>query len=217
MDFCLIVSNTSLRALLSVFLVSALVLPARTFAQQTPLPRPTDSAPVDSLKIFLLQGHRAVNSIPTRPTSVPVIEVRDEFDQPVEGAEVTFELPESGPGGLFPGQQRTRTARTNLQGQAAAPFVVNQTPGEFAVKVTATFGNRVGRASILQTNSLQLPEELEAKKKSPWYRSWKFWAVVGAGAAAAVAVVLTTRDSNEAASNPTITITPGSPTFGTPR
>src|SRR5271157_3660596 len=46
-----------------------------------------------SLKIVVLEGQDAVNYIPTRTVTPPVVEVRSERELPVEGATVTFELP----------------------------------------------------------------------------------------------------------------------------
>lgn len=177
-------------------------------------PQPTSAKSLaQSLKIFVLEGEGAVNSISRRAATAPVVEVRDENDLPVEGAEVVFELPALGPGGVFPGGEHKYTTRTNLQGQARAPFLMNDEPGSFRINITAQIGDRVGRTSISQTNSVRAEEE-GVRLSRPWYKRWQLWAIAG-GAAAAVTAVLVAR--GDGSSGPTITINPGSPTFGGPR
>src|SRR6266567_1810762 len=83
------------------------------------------------LKIAVLEGDNAVNSIPLNQSVTPIVEVRDENEFPVEGATVVFTLPASGPGGFFPENRSTFTARSDLQGQASAPFVLNGFAGKF--------------------------------------------------------------------------------------
>jgi hypothetical protein len=190
-------------------LLDCLLLGLPPAAAQVPQAKP--AVPAGTLRIFVLEGQGAVNSIPRHTATMPVVEVRDENDKPVEGAEVVFELPATGPGGFFPGQQRTKRSETNLQGQAAAAFAPNTIAGRFTIRVTATAGNRTGHAAITQTNSLAA-EQPEVKRK---FGRWKILAVAAAGAAV-LGIVLATRGSNGAASTPTITLTPGPPSFGGP-
>lgn len=193
----------------------------RAQEQAAPVPRSpaTAQAPVatvPTLKIFVLQGQEALNSIQNRLATTPVVEVRDENDQPIEGAEVTFRLPAVGPGGFFPDQQLVKKVTTNAQGQAGAPFTPNLEPGRFNIVVTTTMGTRSGRATITQQNLLTVPEESKVSiRKGRWYTSWKFLAIAGA-AAAGTTVALTRRDNAGpgTSSLPLITLTPGTPTVG---
>src|SRR6185503_21069676 len=73
-----------------------------------------------ALKIVVIEGEGAKNNIRQRLAAQPVVEVRDEADKPVPGAEVVFQLPAAGAGGVFNGWMRTQTVKTNAQGQAAA-------------------------------------------------------------------------------------------------
>ncbi|HJT88642.1 MAG TPA: hypothetical protein VJ732_12320 [Bryobacteraceae bacterium] len=154
-----------------------------------------------------MEGRNAVNLIRSSVPTEVVVEVRDENNQPVEGAEVMFQLPVNGPGGFFPGQKTVFTARTNLQGQAGTSYVPNQIKGRFSLQVNATLGNRMGQAIIPQSNGVRLPSEEKGGLLK--FRWWKVALVAGAGAA--IGIVLATRGSR-----PTITLTPGAPTFGTP-
>jgi hypothetical protein len=185
-------------------------LPAQTDAKSAGT---TKSNPGQFLKIYVLDGQDATNSISDRKVTVPVVEVRDENDLPIEGAEVTFELPKDGPGGSFPDGQRVRTVRTNLQGQANAPFFLSTQPGKFEMKVTAKRGDRSGETTVSQTNSL-MPFHETSAKRHPWYKNRKFWVLAGAGATAAIITIVLT--SGGSSSNPTITIGPGSPTISGP-
>ena len=204
----------------ALFLALVLVLPSRGLPQQPPqtspvVVNPQPAAQRKVLRIFVLQGDNAVNSIPDRRVITPVVEVRDENDLPVEGADVVFRLPASGPGGVFPGQELTRTVRTTLQAQAAAPYILNSTPGTFEITVHASTGDRFGQTTITQTNSLQSSEQLEsdAKSRGPWYTNWKFLAIA-AGTATAAAVIFTVRGNGSQTTTPTLIIRPGSPVFG---
>lgn len=182
----------------------------------------TPAAAPGTLKVFVLQGDRAIHNLATRTVTDPVVEVRDANDLPVEGADVRFELPPSGAGGSFEGNQGVVTKRTNAQGQATAVLTLNQTPGPFTIKVTATHRNRTGQALIRQRNSTLATEGPVEKKRSKadLLKSWKFWAVVAGGVGAATAAVLATRGNGKSTptpTTPTITISPGSPSFGGPR
>ena len=171
------------------------------------------------LKIFVLEGANAVNFIPDGTGQTIVVEVRDENDLPLEGADVRFELPESGPGGFFAGGEHVRSVKTTLQGQAGAPFSINPVPGKFRVTVKATLGTRGAETTVLQENSLKPIESLSSRAKSSrhhWYTNWKVLAVVAAAKdGIAVGVVLATRGGGK--STPTVVIKPGSPTFGGPQ
>lgn len=171
--------------------------------------------PAVPLRVLILEGANSVNSIPNRAATFPVVEVRDENDLPVEGAEVVFELPTTGPGGTFPNQKNTFSGRTNVQGQVRAPYLMNAIPGAFEIIATATIGTRTGKVTIAQTHSMQTPEEMAVKKKR-WYKDWRLWAV--AGGAATAGIILGTRGgSSSSSTTPTITITPGGPSIGSPR
>jgi hypothetical protein len=163
------------------------------------------------LKVFVLEGEAAVNFIPDGKGKTLVVEVRDSNDLPIEGVDVRFELPPSGPGGFFADGKYNLTVKTNLQGQAEAPFAINTQPGPFKINVTATTGENVGHATVSQSNSLKI-EEVKAAKPHHWYTNWKILAAAAA-AGAIIGIILGTRGGS---SKPTVTITPGAPTFGGP-
>lgn len=205
-----------LQSALAIGLASLLALPPWAVAQQptvfdpaaapqTPAPAPL---PVESLKILVLEGQGATNDIRLGGTASPVVEVRDENGLPVIGADVVFELPKTGPGGAFAGQQSTATAKTRDSGQATATFMPNNKTGRFNIKVTATVGNRIGHALITQTNATHAARAGQSGLfKFAW---WKVAVVAGAGVAIGFLV------ARRGSSGPSVTLIPGTPTFGAP-
>jgi hypothetical protein len=176
---------------------------------QAPVPQPLPGRP---LTIYVLEGEGAVHNIHDRFASSPVVEVRDENGLPVEGADVTFQLPAVGPGGSFPGQKFTQTVKTNDQGQATVSFTPNMQVGRFNIRVTANFGSRSGSAVIRQSNSThEARATTEAKHGLFKFAWWKVAVLAGVGVT--VAVILATRGGGSGSS---VTLIPGSPTFGAP-
>ena len=187
------------RSVLAGFVVGALLWPSSgIWAQLQP----------ERLRIIPLEGNSAVNHIPTRRATAPVVEVRDANERAVEGAEVTFKLPETGPGGSFENGAKTQSTVTDFRGQAAAkPYTINDIPGSFTIEVFATYKNSAGSLAILQTNS----EALSAFRSEPrrgGKAKW-IWLGVTAAAGAGVGIYFATRPSNKP-----ISISTGAVTFG---
>lgn len=181
-------SETRLRRFSAVVL--ALVVGFPVHAQQ-PSPAPAASAPpihapaiLPQLKLYVLQGRNAIHSPNSGSEFIPVVEVRDENELPVEGAEVIFEAPASGPGASFADGRPIYTARSDANGQAVArDFKIRPVPGRFTIQVKARLGDREGRTTIDQMYSAKdLPEAEFTEKKS----SKKKWIILGAIAAGAI-------------------------------
>jgi hypothetical protein len=200
------------------WILSILIASTQVFGQQ-PGPTPVQSVP-SRLGIAILEGENAVNSISLGSSIAPVVEVHDANDFPVEGATVVFTLPDSGPGGTFPGNQISYTTRSDARGQATAPFLINGLPGKFTMMVTATSGNRIGEATITQTNAMGTYIGTAVPKK-PWYKKWWIW-TIAAGAVTGVVLGVTlsggggSGSTGPTSSVPVITVTPGSPSLGGP-
>jgi hypothetical protein len=168
--------------------------------------------PGQRLRIIALEGNGAINHIPTQTVTVPIIEVRDENDRPVEGARVVFTAPASGPGATFQGGQNTYTGVTDFRGQlAAAGYTINDRPGRFLIRISALYEDRTGQLTISQTNSMdQLPPEIGGTKRSGKLK----WILLGvaAGAGAGLGVYFGTRSSTTP-----ITVGTGPVVIGGPR
>ncbi|MCE5308721.1 MAG: hypothetical protein LLG20_13870 [Acidobacteriales bacterium] len=207
----------SYRDSIAVVLSAVLCLAPTVQAQQGVSVKARDDGSTVTLRIIVLDGQNAINSIPLRTFATPVVEVRNENDLPVEGANVTFSLPQVGPGAFFPGQQTSLKTRTNVQGQAAATgFRPNSEPGPFLIRVTASFGGRTGNVVINQVNSAkEVPAgaQVQPKKSS---RKW-LWIALAAGGAAAGGAIWATRGGESAASASTLTLIPGVISVGNPR
>jgi hypothetical protein len=177
--------------------------------QSPPKPAAQEIAP-SPLNVAVIEGNNAVNSIPLLRSVTPVVEVRDQNDFPVEGATVVFILPDHGPGGTFLKTPTTYTTVSDAHGQATAPFMVNNQPGKFQIRVIATAGNRRGEATITQTNTTggyigpALPQR-------SWYKKWPTWAIIGGAVTAGIVTWAVLHGSSS--SKTTVTITPGGPTF----
>ena len=177
------------------------------------------TAAAQDLKIVTLQGEGAVNDIKSKTVTEPVVEVRDSRELPVADAEVVFQLPAMGPGGMFPDRGRVLTTRTNGQGQAAATGLLpNNETGRFNIKVTAGSSGRTATAIIAQSNSRDLGASVRSANRSK-SRKWKILAVVG-GAAVAGGVYAATRGGSSAPTPPpvvpAISVTTGPVTVGGP-
>jgi hypothetical protein len=187
--------------------------PGPLLAQQAaPAAQPSD------LKIVVLEGEGAKNYTKSRTGVNSVVEVRDQADKPVAGAEVVFQLPAAGPGGNYNGWMRTQTARTNEKGQAGTNgFTPNDEEGRFNIKVSAGHGTKTASAVIAQSN-LRASVYDGGNGKSNW---WKWALGVGATAGVIGAVAATrggTGTTAAAAATPVpVTISPGAISVGGPR
>lgn len=196
------------RYLSALLALHQLVFAYAALAQQPPAAvTPAAVVPVTTgIKILVLEGQNAVNSVRSATAIPPVVEVRDENDLPIEGATVTFQLPQSGPGGFFPGQKLTLEAKTDFRGQVGATgFVPNNKDGAFKIHVTATESGRTADIVISQTNSAAALSAATSQRKKPFWRN-KYVLIGGAAVVATTLVIALTRGSPK---NPTVTITPG--------
>ena len=167
-------------------------------------------ASAGTLKIVVLEGNNAVNSISRLRSVAPVVEIRDQNDFPVEGATVVFTLPAQGTGGSFAGSGTSFSTRSDSHGQATSPPIVPRSAGKFEIAVAASTADRKGEAVIPQTNSTGAYTGPPLPGR-PWYKKRVTWYVAGGVVAAAVIVIVLTRGSK--ASSTPVVITPGSPVF----
>lgn len=194
-----------------------LTVPGQVFAQ--PAAKGSQSQLTPSLKIIALQGEDATNVITRRIAIQPVVEVRDEAEKPVAGADVVFVLPQMGPGGFFERGGVEYRTKTDARGQAAAQFTPNDQEGRFHIRVTATSGARTGSAVIRQRN-IREGVPASGRIKSGRSAAWKVLAVVVAGGATGGVLALTRRGGSGAPPPPVlppITLSAGTISVGPPR
>jgi hypothetical protein len=189
-------------------------------APQVPAtPLPAASLPVEqSLKVRVLAGAGEANDLERRVMAPLVVQVVDQNERAVEGGEVVFRFPISGPSATFPGGKTSITVRTNGGGQAAAVnWMANGQVGAFQVHVNASYGNQVGETTVAMINATRVADAgRKVKHESLWSKRWFKIAVIGGSAVAiGLGVYFGTRGGSKSGS--TVTISPGgSPSVGAP-
>jgi hypothetical protein len=207
------------------------VLPAVLLGQEpaprTPMPQvavPPAPAPVPppsaqftgSLSVRILSGDGAVNNVVRYTPNPTEIEVRDEADQLVPGASITFTFPATGPSGRFADSSRTWTTMTDNRGRVLlSRFVPNRLEGSYQILVNATLGERTGTALIRETNVVAVTTAGAPKHLSS---SAKVLIVLGVGAAVAAGSLLAIKGGSVGNNStvPTTTISIGTISIGAP-
>lgn len=172
------------------------------------------------LHIQVIEGEGAVNAAGARNARPLEVEVTDETGKPVQGASVSFHLPEEGAGGTFGNGLRTDVTVTDAQGRAHLhSMLLNRTPGRFAIRIVAS--KEQARAGIVSFQYIAEPKNGAAPSTSrpSWIHGplkWVAIAALGAGAAAAAALVAG-KSGGSAVSTPAATApAPATITIGAP-
>jgi hypothetical protein len=191
-------------------------------AAANPAPaQPVTPLPVEqSLKIRALAGNGEQNDMERRVMAPLVVQVLDQNERPIAGADVVFRFPLNGPSATFAAGKTTVTVRTNGGGQAAATnWMANGMVGTFQIHVNATYGNQVGETTISMSNVIRIVEETHKSKAGGWWsHKWVKVAVIGGVAAGiAIGVLLATRGGGSKGGGSTVTISPGPPAVGAPQ
>lgn len=144
------------------------------------------------LQLRVIEGEAVVYPLGARATRGLTVQVTDETGKPVEGATVSFKLPEEGPSGTFNSGGRTEIVTTHADGRASVwGMQWNRTAGSLQVRVTAVKGSaRAGTvvaqyltAALETRQSRDLPPSHIGGSSHKW-----IWVVLGlAGAAGGAA------------------------------
>jgi len=176
----------------------------------------TAEAQSDSIKIAVQEGQGAINNIQQHHAKEPVIQVLHEDNEPVVGASVTFQLPDSGPGGSFADDSKMLTVQTDDKGQAVAHGLKpNSTPGRFQIRVTASYHAQTANAVVAQINA----EPAAAKGGNG--KMLLILAIAGGAAAAGAAAALGHKGSSTPTAGgvttpPATVLSPGTPSINPP-
>lgn len=146
------------------------------------------------------------------------VEVRSDLKTPVEGADVSFIAPDSGPGILFANNAVRRTVKTDSHGRADTGWARSIGDGLFLVTIVASYQGESASTSTQAGNQGPVPSTNGAPKKSGKLK----WILIAAAAAGVVGVVLATKKSDSESSSGSMgnsgpTITLGPPTVGAPQ
>ena len=185
------------------------------------------SGQVAVLHIQVIEGEGAVHTPGSHSLRPLTVEITSETGQPVEGAAVSFHLPEEGPGGSFGNQLHTDVVFTDAQGRASLRSLqLNHSPGPFQIRIVAA--KEQARAGAVSSQYISEPKsgKVPAAPSAPAApgaptasRSslkWIVMAVAAGGAAAAVALLAgrSSAGSGQAASTAVAVVTTiGSPTI----
>jgi hypothetical protein len=153
-------------------------------------------AQVAVLHLQVIEGEGAVNTAGSHNARPLTVEVTDETGRPVEGASVSFHLPEEGPGGTFGNGLRTDVTVTDARGRANLhSMTLNRTAGRFAIRIVAS--KEQARAGIVSFQYVAEPKAGAApatsSKSGPSLRrgalKWVVIAALAAGAGTAGALL----------------------------
>lgn len=100
---------------------------------------PAAAAQVAILQIQVVEGDGAVHAPGARSPRPLTVEVTDETGRPVEGAAVSFRMPEEGPSATFLNGLRTEVRITGARGRASVRGIeCNRVAGRFQIRIVAS-------------------------------------------------------------------------------
>jgi len=150
------------------------------------------------LQIRVIEGEGVAYSVGGRATRGVTVQVTDETGRPVQGASVSFRLPDDGPSGTFSNGSRTEVATTRPDGKASTwGMQWNKIEGSFEIRITAAKGaaragtvcpvylSKAAMAKATMETRSQPPVKLASSHK--WL--WITLAAGGAGIAVAAAAL----------------------------
>jgi hypothetical protein len=165
------------------------------------------------LQLRIVEGEGTVYPVASRATRGLTVLVTGEDGSPVEGAAVSFRLPEDGPGGTFTSGLRTEVITTKSDGRAAVwGMQWNKLPGPFDIRITAVKDD--ARAGIVSHQ--YLTDALSAKSEKGFsapHRGRTKWVLIGAVAGGAAAGLAFARSGHSSLPVP---VGPVAPAIGTP-
>lgn len=91
------------------------------------------------IQLQVVEGEGAINTTGTKAPKPVTVVVTDETGKPVQGAAITFRLPEEGASGFFESGLKSEIQITGPEGRASAWGIAwNDTPGPVKIRVTAS-------------------------------------------------------------------------------
>jgi len=167
------------------------------------------------LKVVIVEGQGAINNIQQHRAKEPVVQVTDANNTPIEGATVSFLLPDTGASGFFGTTNRLLTIQTDAKGQAIGHGLrPNSVAGRFQIRVTASYRGETASAMIAQINATPA-----GATKGGGSKKFLIIALIGGAAAGGAAAALGHKSGSpqSVASIPAGTVlVPGSPGFQPP-
>jgi hypothetical protein len=174
-----------------------------------------------TLQVNVVDGEGAFNDIRRVQARIPVVEVRDEDNKPVQNARVVFQLPDMGASGTFADGSLTLISTTDAQGRASATGLrPNKTEGNFVITVTASKEGAVGHGEVRQSNTLAGGDQ-SVQSGGGHGKAKLLIAVAGAAGGIAIAALRagggSKSSSSSSSSAPVTSLSTGAITIGGPR
>ncbi len=164
------------------------------------------------LQVHVVDGDGAVYPIGSRATRGVTVLVTDETGKPVDGATVSFRLPDDGPTGVFASGSRTEIATTHADGRATVwGMQWNRTAGSLEIRITVIKGQtRAGTVTqqFLNDSPAASSAQIGPRRGHKWL--WIALAVAGAAAGGVAATALAGKTPQAA---PSTTLQIGAPTI----
>ncbi len=171
------------------------------------------------LEVRVIEGDGAAYPIGSRATRGITVQVIDEVGRAVDGATVTFQLPQNGgPGGTFSTGAKIEIATTGNDGRTGVwGMQWNRTVGAFDIRITAVKAQtRAGTlCSQYLTDAMSPHDSLSSKARAGPSHSHKLlWiSLVVAGAAAGAAVIALSAKPPQSATASSSGVQLGTPTI----
>jgi hypothetical protein len=172
------------------------------------------------LQIRIVEGEGLVYTAGSRATRGITVQVTDETGKPVEGASVSFRLPDEGPSGAFSTGSKSEIATTRPDGRASIwGMQWNRTVGSMEVRITAVKGQ--ARAGTVCSSYISEPaagvNSKDSRVGGGSSHKW-VWILLAAGGAvgAGAAVALGKSNSSTTTSVPAPSIGAPTVTLGHP-
>jgi hypothetical protein len=164
------------------------------------------------LNIRIVEGEGQEYAMGSRATRGVAVAITDDSGKPVEGATITFLLPERGPGGLFANGTKTEVATSRPDGSAQVwGMQWNRSPGPFELRITAAKDDvHAGTVCALSLADITEARPVKAASSRHFGHRW-LWVALGAGAAAGAGIAVRSMVSSPAQVVNTVRI--GAPTI----
>jgi hypothetical protein len=177
---------------------------------------PLPAAPADpaALEIRVSEGDGLTYPIGSRATRGITIQITDDSGKAVDGATVSFRLPETGPGGTFSNGSKTEILTTHADGRASVwGMKWNRQAGAFDVRITATKGQaRAG--TVCSQHLTEAPGPVAAQGGGSSHK-WLWIGLAAAGAAGAGLAIVARGHSGSSTCSSTVVL-PQNPCSSTP-
>lgn len=169
---------------------------------------------IQALRVLVLRGEGSFNDVRTKTAGELMVQVLDDGQRPVSGAQVTFTAPFSGASGTFAAGDRKYSVTSGADGRAAAEgFKPNSVEGRFPIHVTAEFQGKSNSVVIWQNNTLA------AARKGGGYKKVLIMGLISGGVTVALLAARSGGGSSPTApaSQAPVSISVGTLTVGPPR